>query len=81
LAVGIFSFLRGWEEYVFVRTLLHEKQNWTMSLYLFWLAEDTMGVDQGLVAGVAVLYVLPALVLYVVSQRYLLQMSVGGIKG
>jgi inositol-phosphate transport system permease protein len=81
LAVSVFAFLRGWEEYVFVRTLLHEKQNWTMSLYLFWVAEDTMGVDQGIVAGVATLYVLPALLLYLFSQRYLMQMSVGGIKG
>jgi inositol-phosphate transport system permease protein len=81
LAVAVFAFLRGWEEYVFVRTLLYEKQNWTMSLYLFWVREDTMGVDQGLVAGVATLYVLPALLLYLFSQRYLMQMSVGGIKG
>ena len=34
LAIGIFAFLRGWEEYVFVRTLLLQKANWTMSLYL-----------------------------------------------
>ena len=36
LAIAIFAFLRGWEEYVFVRTLLVAKENWTMSLYLFW---------------------------------------------
>ncbi len=36
-------FLRGWEEYVFVRTLLIQKSNWTMSLYLFWMREDVMG--------------------------------------
>ena len=37
LAIAIFAFLRGWEEYVFVRTLLLAKSNWTMSLYLFWM--------------------------------------------
>ena len=31
IAVAVFAFLRGWEEYVFVRTLLFEKANWTMS--------------------------------------------------
>ncbi|MDX6749390.1 carbohydrate ABC transporter permease [Geminicoccaceae bacterium 1502E] len=81
LAIGIFAFLRGWEDYVFVRTLLIDKQNWVMSLYLFYVAEDVMGVDYGIVTAVGVLYVLPALVLYTFTQKYLTQMTVGGIKG
>ncbi|NJO36933.1 MAG: carbohydrate ABC transporter permease [Rhizobiales bacterium] len=81
LAVGVFAFLKGWEEYVFVRTLLFEKQNWTMSLYLFWVSEDIMGVDYGVVAAVGVLYVLPSLILYLLCQKYLVQMTIGGIKG
>jgi inositol-phosphate transport system permease protein len=81
LAIGIFSFLRGWEEYVFVRTLLFDKQNWVMSLYLFWVAEDVMGVDYGVVTAVGVLYVLPSVVLYTFTQKYLTQMTIGGIKG
>ncbi len=81
LAVGVFSFLKGWEEYAFVRTLLFEKQNWTMSLYLFWVSEDIMGVDYGVVAAAGVLCVLPSLVLYLFCQKYLVQMTMGGIKG
>ncbi|MCP3970106.1 MAG: carbohydrate ABC transporter permease [Rhodobacteraceae bacterium] len=81
LAVGVFSFLKGWEEYVFVRTLLFEKSNWMMSLYLFWVSDDLMGVDYGIVAAVGVFYVLPSLLLYVTCQKYLVQMTIGGIKG
>jgi inositol-phosphate transport system permease protein len=81
LAVGIFAFLRGWEEYVFVRTLLFDKQNWVMSLYLFYVAEDVMGVDYGIVTAVGVLYLLPSVLLYVLTQKYLTQMTLGGIKG
>jgi inositol-phosphate transport system permease protein len=81
LAVGVFSFIRGWEEYVFVRTLLFDKQNWTMSLYIFWVSEDIMGVDYGVVAAVGVFYVVPSILLYVFCQKYLVQMSLGGIKG
>lgn len=81
LAIGIFAFLRGWEEYVFVRTLLFDKQNWVMSLYLFYVAEDVMGVDYGIVTAVGVLYVLPSVVLYTFTQKYLTQMTIGGIKG
>jgi inositol-phosphate transport system permease protein len=81
LAIGIFAFLRGWEEYVFVRTLLVAKENWTMSLYLFWTYTDIMGVDYALVSAVGVFYVLPSVVLYLLTQRYLTQMTIGGIKG
>jgi inositol-phosphate transport system permease protein len=81
LAIGIFAFLRGWEEYVFVRTLLVAKSNWVMSLYLFFVSEDVMGVDYGIVSAVGVFYIVPSLLLYSFTQRYLTQMSVGGIKG
>jgi inositol-phosphate transport system permease protein len=81
LAIGIFAFLRGWEEYVFVRTLLFAKSNWTMSLYLFWMREDVMGTDYAMVSAMGVLYVLPSVILYTCTQKYLTQMSIGGIKG
>ena len=52
-----------------------------MSLYLFWVADDIMGVDYGIVAAVGVFYMLPTTVLYVFTQKYLTQMTLGGIKG
>jgi inositol-phosphate transport system permease protein len=81
LAIAVFAFLRGWEEYVFVRTLLFQKSNWTMSLYLFFMSEDVMGTDYAMVSAIGVFYVLPSLVLYTMCQKYLTQMSIGGIKG
>ena len=81
IAVGVFAFIRAWEEYIFVRTFLIENKNWVMSLYLFWVSDDVMGVDYGIVAAVAVFYVLPRLLLYVFCQKYLTQMTIGGIKG
>jgi inositol-phosphate transport system permease protein len=81
LAIAIFAFIRGWEEYVFVRTLLLDKANWTMSLYLFWMREDVMGTDYAMVSAMGVFYVVPSVLLYTCTQKYLTQMSVGGIKG
>jgi inositol-phosphate transport system permease protein len=81
VAVAVFAFIRAWEEYIFVRTMLIENTNWVMSLYLFWVSDDIMGVDYGIVAAVAVFYVLPSLLLYVFCQRYLTQMTIGGIRG
>ena len=81
IAVAVFAFIRAWEEYIFVRTMLIENTNWVMSLYLFWVSDDIMGVDYGIVAAVSVFYVLPSLLLYVFCQRYLTQMTLGGIRG
>ncbi|WP_313198301.1 carbohydrate ABC transporter permease [Rhizobium sp.] len=81
IAVATFTFLRGWEEYVFVQTLLIDKSQMTMSLYLFFVAQDNMGADYGMIAAVGVVYLLPVLILYTFTQKYITQMSFGGIKG
>jgi len=81
LAIGIFAFLTGWQDYIFVRTNLLSKSKWVMSLYLFYVSQDVMGVDYGIVAAVGVLYILPSLLIYLFCQKYLIQMRIGGIKG
>jgi inositol-phosphate transport system permease protein len=81
LAISVFTFIRGWEEYIFVFTFLIRNTNWTMSLYMAYVRDDVMGVDYGVVSAVGVFYLVPSLILYVAAQRYLMQMSIGGVKG
>jgi inositol-phosphate transport system permease protein len=81
IAISVFSFIRGWEEYIFVFTFLIRNTNWTMSLYMFFVRDDVMGVDFGVVSAVGVFYLVPSLLLYAFAQRYLMQMTLGGIKG
>ena len=81
IAIAIFAFIKGFEEYVFVSALRTGSGQWVMSLYLYYVAEDVMGVDYGLVAAVAVFYLVPPLLLYVFCQKYLTQMTLGGVKG
>jgi inositol-phosphate transport system permease protein len=81
LAVAVFTFIRGWEEYIFVFTFLIRNTNWTMSLYMYYVRDDVMGVDYGVVSAVGVFYLVPSLILYAAAQRYLMQMSIGGVKG
>ncbi|MEZ5670150.1 MAG: carbohydrate ABC transporter permease [Alphaproteobacteria bacterium] len=81
IAISVFSFIRGWEEYIFVFTFLIDSANWTMSLYMFFVRDDVMGVDYGVVSAVGVFYLVPSLVLYAAAQKYLMQMSIGGVKG
>lgn len=83
IAVSVFVFIRGWEEFVFVLVLSTSKPaKWTMSLYTFFVSEETnLGIDFGLVSAVGVFYIIPSFFLYVIAQKYLLQMNVGGVKG
>ena len=82
IAVAVFVFIRGWEEFIFVLTLLSSNAKWTMSLYTFFVTEETnLGVDYGIVSAVGLFYIIPSFLLYTIAQKYLLQMTVGGLKG
>lgn len=81
IAIGVFSFLKGWEEYIFVTSFIFDSNHWVMSQFLYFYAEDSMGADYGMLTAVAVIYLLPSLVLYISCQKYLSQISVGGTKG
>lgn len=81
IAIAVLGFIKGWEEYVFVTALRTGNSYWVMSTYLYYVADDVMGVDYGLVAAVGVFYILPSLILYLYCQRYLTQMTLGGVKG
>ena len=61
LAIAVFTFIRGWEEYIFVFTFLIRNTNWTMSLYMYYVRDDVMGVDYGVVSAVGVFYLVPSL--------------------
>lgn len=82
IAVAVFVFIRGWEEFIFVLVLSTQQAKWTMSLYTFYVIEEnSLGVDYGLVSAVAVFYILPSFILYTMAQKYLMQMTVSGVKG
>jgi inositol-phosphate transport system permease protein len=82
IAVSVFVFIRGWEEFIFVLVLSTQQAKWTMSLYTYFVIEEnTLGVDYGLVSAVAVFYILPSFLLYTLAQKYVMQMTVSGVKG
>ena len=82
IAVSVFVFIRGWEEFVFVLVLSTKQAKWTMSLYTFYVIEENnLGIDYGLVSAVALFYILPSFILYAIAQKYLMQMTIGGVKG
>lgn len=79
-AVAMFSFLWGWTDYIYVLTFIFRRNNWTMALYLNAIIGEYRFVDYGLMAAVGVTYMLPSLLFFLFTQRYLVQLTLGGTK-
>jgi ABC-type glycerol-3-phosphate transport system permease component len=81
-AVAVFVFMFAWGEFFFARTLVgrHETE-WVMTLGLTAFRGE-FSVDQaGLMAAVTI-YVIPALVVFLVSRRAIVKgLTSGGVKG
>ncbi|HWM84270.1 MAG TPA: carbohydrate ABC transporter permease [Kofleriaceae bacterium] len=80
-AISIFSFLEGWKEFLFVYAFTFDKSGWTLSLYLQSILSRTGGAQYGLLAAVAVFYMLPVVFFFVFTQKYLTRVQLGGVKG
>jgi len=80
VAVGMFSFLSAWNEYLIARILIFSEKNYTVSLGLAsFYGQFTIPWDQVLAA--ATIITLPALFIFMFMQKYLLQgLTAGAIK-
>ena len=79
-AIAIFAFLWGWTDYIFVLTFILRRTNWTMALYLSAIISEYRTVDYGLLAAVGVFYMIPSLLFFILTQRHLVQLTLGGTK-
>jgi len=79
-AVTIFAFLWGWTDYIFVLTFILRRTSWTMALYLSAVIGEYRSVDYGLLAAVGVFYMIPSLLFFLLTQRHLVQITIGGAK-
>lgn len=68
IAVSVFTFIRGWEEYVLVSIFMVSSANWVMSLFLFY---------QNNAAAVALFYMLPPFLAFLFAQKYILRLPLG----
>lgn len=80
-SIAIFSFLEGWKEFLFVYAFTFDKSNWTLSLYLQSILSRTGGAQYGLLAAVAVFYMLPVVCFFLFAQKQLSRVQLGGVKG
>jgi inositol-phosphate transport system permease protein len=80
-ALAIFSFISGWNEFLIPYTFILGRQQATLAVYLQQLVGDARFVNYGQVAAIGLFQMLPVLLFFLFTQRYLLNIYAGGIKG
>lgn len=81
MALGIFSFLAGWSEFILPLVLAPDNKVQVLSVYLATLIADDNNFDMALFKSVGVFYVLPVIILFVFFQNKLMNIYSGGNKG
>lgn len=80
-AISIFAFLTGWSEFMIPYIFAPNSTHQTLSVYLNMLMSQADQANYGLVTAVGVFYVIPVLLFYFFTQKYLLNIFSGGVKG
>jgi multiple sugar transport system permease protein len=77
-AAGLFAFIAAWGEFLTPLVLISSPELWPISIGLFraWVAYTQ--VDWGLLAAISVVYMLPAIIFYLIVRRFLLRATVVG---
>jgi inositol-phosphate transport system permease protein len=81
LALGIFSFINGWNAYLIPATYSIGMVTSTLPVYIKQLTGDVVQVNWNQVAAVGLFQMIPILLLFVIAQEYLLNIYAGGTKG
>ncbi len=81
IVIGVFEFLSGWSEFIFITTFIFSNKWWTLSQYTYTALGGYRFADYGLLTAISVWYILPVAVLFIFANKYITQMSLGGIKG
>lgn len=81
VALGIFSFLASWSEYILPQVLAPGNKAQMLSVYLANLIANDNNFDMALFKSVGIFYVLPVILLFALFQKQLMNMYSGGNKG
>ena len=83
ITVILFNFLSFWNEYIIIKTLVTDRNQWTLPAGLLNLMQaQQSAAEYGPMYAGLVLVMLPVLILYICVQKNLTQgMTVGGLKG
>jgi inositol-phosphate transport system permease protein len=80
-ALSIFSFIQGWGSFIIPYSFMVNANKATVATYLNNLLSETAPTNYSMVAAVGLFQLLPVLVFYIFTQKYLLSIFAGGVKG
>ncbi|RLE83863.1 MAG: carbohydrate ABC transporter permease [Thermoprotei archaeon] len=80
-AVSVFAFLSGWGEYLLVYTYITKREYFTLSVALADLTEEFILIDYGMLAAFSLFYLLPAIIFFILTQKYLVRLRIIAYKG
>lgn len=80
-ALAVFAFLTGWSEFMIPFLFAPNSSTQTLSVFLNMLTSQADEANYGLVTAVGLFYILPVLIFYALTQKYLLNIFSGGVKG
>ena len=81
IAVSIFSFIVAWNDYIFTRVLITSNELKTLPVGISDLVNSTL-IDWGMILAGGVVITIPALLFFIVIQRYLISgWGAGAVKG
>ena len=80
-AAGLFTFMSAWGDFLLPLILLSSPNLSTLPLGLFRAFLRVNEIDYGLLAAIAVVYLIPAIIAFSFARRFLVQTFSGGVKG
>lgn len=80
-ALSIFSFISGWGAFLIPYTFTSEETRATIAVYLNNLMGNARFVNYGEVAAVGLFQLIPVILFFLFTQKYLMHIFAGGSKG
>lgn len=81
-SIGTFSFLSAWSNYLLFNTLIFNSKTPVLATYIRVLSRnDQMIASYGVFAAMSLVYMLPVVVFFFISQKQLMEGNISGGKG
>ncbi len=81
-SISLFAFMSAWSNYLLFNVLIFSSKTPVLATYIRVLSRnDQMIADYGVFAAMALIYMLPVLLFFFISQKQLMKGNLGGGKG
>lgn len=81
-SISIFSFMAAWSNYLLFNVLIFNSKTPVLATYLRMVStNDEMIADYGVFCAMALIYMLPVVIFFLISQKQLMEGNVSGGKG